>query len=167
MGNYSFEKIVNHVKVSGFDNSKVGTNKITIEYEGKTTSFEVEIISKQITRIEVNSCPIKTNYIQNSENLDLTGGNIKVIYSDNSIDIISMTNENVKVTGFDNITSYLYGDEMARIQHFPEVGLPYCAGYAIGYYLIKYYLEKTGVPIEKATILPAAEILNEVKEFWK
>ena len=56
---------------------------------------------------------------------------------------------------------------MARIQHFPEVGLPYCAGYAIGYYLIKYYLEKTGVPIEKATILPAAEILNEVKEFWK
>jgi uncharacterized protein YjaZ len=47
------------------------------------------------------------------------------------------------------------------------VGLPYCAGYAIGYYLIKYYLEKTGVPIEKATILPAAEILNEVKEFWK
>ena len=75
--------------------------------------------------------------------------------------------DGLEVTGFDNITSYLYGDEMARIQHFPEVGLPYCAGYAIGYYLIKYYLEKTGVPIEKATILPAAEILNEVKEFWK
>ena len=33
--------------------------------------------------------------------------------------------------------------------------------------LIKYYLEKTGVPIEKATIIPATEILNEVKEFWK
>ena len=75
--------------------------------------------------------------------------------------------DGIEVTGFDNITSYLYGDEMARIQHFPEVGLPYCAGYATGYYLIKYYSEKTGVPIEKATILPAAEILNEVKEFWK
>ena len=43
-------------------------------------------------------------------------------------------------------------------------GIP---GYATGYYLIKYYLEKTGVPIEKATIIPATEILNEVKEFWK
>ena len=75
--------------------------------------------------------------------------------------------DGLEVTGFDNITSYLYGDEMARIQHFLEVGLPYCAGYATGYYLIKYYLEKTGVPIEKATIIPATEILNEVKEFWK
>ncbi|MBQ8133169.1 MAG: DUF2268 domain-containing protein [Clostridia bacterium] len=74
--------------------------------------------------------------------------------------------DGINVTGFDNITSYLYGDEMAEIQHFQKVGLPYCAGYATGYYLIKYYLEKTGIPIEKATILPAEEILNEVSEFW-
>ena len=55
---------------------------------------------------------------------------------------------------------------MADIQGFPKVGLPYCAGYATGYYLIKYYLEKTSIPIEKATILPAEKILNEVTEFW-
>lgn len=80
--------------------------------------------------------------------------------------IKEIIHDGLSVTGFDNITSYLYGDEMARIQHFPEVGLPYCAGYATGYYLIKYYLEKTGVPIEKATMLPADEILKQVQEFW-
>ncbi|MDO4489008.1 MAG: DUF2268 domain-containing protein [Eubacteriales bacterium] len=74
--------------------------------------------------------------------------------------------EALGVQGFDNITSYLYGDEMARRQGFIEVGVPYCAGYATGYYMIKYFLQKTGLDIEKATILPAGEILKEVTEFW-
>lgn len=72
----------------------------------------------------------------------------------------------IDVKGFDNITSYLYGDEMARRQGYIEVGLPYCAGYAVGYYMIRYYLEKTGMEIEKATILPAEEILEKISEFW-
>ena len=68
--------------------------------------------------------------------------------------------------GLDNITAYLYGDEMAEMQNYPKVGLPYCAGYAMGYYLVQYYLKKTGTPIEEATILPADAILSEVEEFW-
>lgn len=75
--------------------------------------------------------------------------------------------DGLDTTGFANITAYLYGDEMARMQGFPEVGLPYCAGYAVGYYLIKYYLRKTGISIEEATVLPHREILKEVEEFWE
>lgn len=81
--------------------------------------------------------------------------------------IKEIIHDGLEVTGFDNITSYLYGDEMAEMRQFPKVGLPYCAGYATGYYLVKYYLEKTGMPIEKATILPADEVLNAVPEFWE
>ena len=44
--------------------------------------------------------------------------------------------------------------------------MPYCAGYACGYYLIQYYLEKTGKSIEEASLLPASEILEEVEAFW-
>jgi uncharacterized protein YjaZ len=55
---------------------------------------------------------------------------------------------------------------MAEMQNYPKVGLPYCAGYATGYYLIKYYLQKTGIPIEEATVLPAENILSETEEFW-
>ena len=80
--------------------------------------------------------------------------------------IKEIIHEGLGATGLDNITAYLYGDEMAEMQHYPKVGLPYCAGYATGYYLIKHFLKKTGISIEKATILPAEDILAEVEEFW-
>lgn len=44
--------------------------------------------------------------------------------------------------------------------------MPYCAGYACGYYMVKYYLDKTGKDIVDATILPAEEILKEIDGFW-
>ena len=81
--------------------------------------------------------------------------------------IKEIIHDGLHTTGFANITAYLYGDEMARMQCFPEVGLPYCAGYAAGYHLIRYYLQKTGVGIEEATILPCEEILKEAEEFWE
>lgn len=66
----------------------------------------------------------------------------------------------------DNLNAYLYGDEMAALQGFTPVGLPYCAGYACGYHLVKYYLKKTGKSIVEASILPASEILNATEDFW-
>ncbi|MFD2114271.1 DUF2268 domain-containing protein [Paenibacillus yanchengensis] len=74
--------------------------------------------------------------------------------------------EKLYVTGLDHITPYLYGDEIAKLQNYEPVDLPYCAGYACGYYLIQYYLQKTGKTIVEATITPANQILNEVKGFW-
>lgn len=68
--------------------------------------------------------------------------------------------------GFDNISAYMYGDKMAKMQNFFPVGLPYCAGYACGYYLIKYYLKKSGKSIVEATLTPSQEILNETEGFW-
>lgn len=61
---------------------------------------------------------------------------------------------------------YLYGDEITKLQGLPTVGVPHSAGYVCGYYLVKYYLQKTGKSIVEATTLPADEILSEVKEYW-
>ncbi|GIO84953.1 hypothetical protein J25TS5_18850 [Paenibacillus faecis] len=74
--------------------------------------------------------------------------------------------EKLQLTGFDQFAPYLYGDEIARLQNFKPVNMPYSAGYACGYHLIQYYLRKTGTSIFEATITPAAQILDEVKEFW-
>lgn len=74
--------------------------------------------------------------------------------------------EGLDVQGLENLSAYLYGDEIAVLQNYPPVGLPYCAGYACGYYLIKHYLKKTGKSIVEATILPANEILEVVEDFW-
>lgn len=72
----------------------------------------------------------------------------------------------LNVQGLENLNAYLYGDEMAALQNYPPVGLPYCAGYACGYHLVKYYLEKTGKDIAEATLLPANEILEAAEDFW-
>ncbi|MBO0995610.1 DUF2268 domain-containing protein [Bacillus sp. SD088] len=74
--------------------------------------------------------------------------------------------EYIEVTGLQQIMPYLYGDEVARLQGLPVAGVPHSAGYACGYHLVKYYLQKTGKTIVEATILPAEEILSEVEEYW-
>ena len=83
---------------------KVGKARITVTTEdgNKTAICDVEVMPKQITGIEVTTVPTKTNYIQNYENLDLTEGEITVRYNDETTDVISLTNEKIKVTGFDN-----------------------------------------------------------------
>lgn len=74
--------------------------------------------------------------------------------------------EALDATGFDNISSYLWGDELAKIRGFFPQGMPYCAGYACGYHMIKYYLKKTGKSIVDATLTPANNILKEIEGFW-
>ena len=90
------------ITVKGFDNTKIGKNTVTVEYSNKGITFDVNIISKQATKIELTKKPIKQNYIQNNETLDLTGGELTITYNDTSKDQISLTNENVTVTGFNN-----------------------------------------------------------------
>lgn len=74
--------------------------------------------------------------------------------------------EGLDVQGLENLNAYLYGDEMAALQNYPVVGLPYCAGYACGYHLVKHYLSKTNKSIVDATVLPAKEILEASEDFW-
>ena len=74
--------------------------------------------------------------------------------------------DGLNVQGLENLNAYLYGDEMAKLQSYPAVGLPYCAGYACGYHLVKHYLKKTGKSIVEATLLPASEILEVAEDFW-
>lgn len=74
--------------------------------------------------------------------------------------------EGLDAKGLENITAYLYGDEFAKLQGYFPVGLPYCAGYACGYYMIKHYLKKTGKSIEEATLTTTSEIMKEIEGFW-
>lgn len=72
------------------------------------------------------------------------------------------------VQGMAGLSAYLYGDDIAASQGYPPVGLPYCAGYACGYELVRCYLDATGDDIADATLLPANVILQkaEAAGFW-
>lgn len=63
--------------------------------------------------------------------------------------------------GFDVIRGYIFGDPIAASMNFDQVGMPLYGGYAVGYYVVQAYLERTGQTIEAATFEPAAKIVQE------
>jgi uncharacterized protein YjaZ len=65
------------------------------------------------------------------------------------------------VSGFDKIRSYIFGDETARQQGLPTLGLPHCAGYAIGYQVVQAYLHHSGKTATEATFVPYRNIIEE------
>ena len=89
------------VSVTGFDKTKLGTQTLTVTHEGKKATFTVTVVEKSVTKIEVSANPTKTSYIQNYNNLNLSGGKIKVTYDDKSTNTVDMTSTDITVTGFD------------------------------------------------------------------
>jgi len=75
---------------------------VTISYLGKTTTQDITVVEKNITGISINQKPTKLTYVQNKENLDLSGGIITIAYNDETTENINMDSEQVTVTGFDN-----------------------------------------------------------------
>ncbi|MDO4843006.1 MAG: bacterial Ig-like domain-containing protein, partial [Phoenicibacter congonensis] len=88
--------------VGGFDNTKVGTQTLTVTYGGKTATFTVTVIAKSLTSIAVTTKPTKTSYFK-GETLDVTGGKITAKYSDGSSEVVSMTAS--MVSGFNSSTT--------------------------------------------------------------
>ena len=95
------QEIVDYTIEDGI-NLAQGQTSVTIKYDEKTTSQEITVEEKSITQITISKMPSKTQYIQNKEELELAGGIIKVEYNDGTNEKIELTDEQVKVSGFDN-----------------------------------------------------------------
>lgn len=76
---------------------------VTISYSGKEVTQPITIIKKIITNISILQLPKKCDYIQKREELDLTGGIIKAEYNNGTSVEISMQDEGVTATGFNNL----------------------------------------------------------------
>lgn len=86
--------------VTGFDNSKVGEQELTITLGGKTTTYSVRILAKSLTAIALTTQPTKTQYRQNRDQLNVTGGKLTLSYDNDTTEVIDLTAD--MVTGFDN-----------------------------------------------------------------
>lgn len=75
---------------------------VTVSFGGKSVEVAITVEKKTITNITVSKMPTKTKYIQNKEEIDLTGGKIKIDYNDNTSEEIDLKSALVKVEGFDN-----------------------------------------------------------------
>ena len=88
------------LEINGFDNKNLGTQTLTINYEGFSDEYEITVAAKTLLKIEISNLPSKTNYLEAKENLDLTGGKIKLIYDNNTFNEIDL--EKASVSGFNN-----------------------------------------------------------------
>ncbi|MGO5072455.1 DUF2268 domain-containing protein [Clostridium sporogenes] len=130
--------------------------------------FQFEKWKNDITLAEMMICEgLAENFATSMFGEDMIGPWVSKTDIDTLNDYIKpIVKDALEATGFENITSYLWGDELAQLQGYFPVGLPYCAGYTCGYYMIKHYLKKTGKSIEEATLTPASEIMKEIEDFW-
>jgi uncharacterized protein YjaZ len=65
------------------------------------------------------------------------------------------------VSGFSEIRGYIFGDWAAAEHGYRAIGLPDFAGYALGYRLVRAYLERSGRTAAEATYVPWREIVEE------
>lgn len=75
--------------VTGFDNTKIGKQTLTVTYSGKTTTFEVEITQKALASISISKKPIKLEYLEGDTELDTTGMELILTYNNDSIETIT------------------------------------------------------------------------------
>lgn len=96
------KKQITDYKIENGENLKAGQTSVKITYQGKSVEQEIKVEEKTIESISIGSLPTKTEYVQNKESLDLTGGTIKAKYTDNSEEEVSMKSSLVRVSGFNN-----------------------------------------------------------------
>ena len=99
--------------VSGFDSTTPGTKNLTVTYvkDGKTytKTFQVAVINT-INHIEVIA-PTKTDY-KYGENLNLSGGSVKIYMEDGTIKTVPLTSQ--IVTGYSKTTP---GQQMLKVTY--------------------------------------------------
>ncbi|MBE6805870.1 MAG: hypothetical protein E7526_05070 [Ruminococcaceae bacterium] len=104
--------------VSGFDNSVVGKQTLTVSYGGKTTTYEIEIIARNLTGIKITKTPNKTEYLEVKDQLNVVGGQITLYYDNETEETIAIKES--MVTGFDNtkvgeqVLTVNYGEKTAE-----------------------------------------------------
>ncbi|MDD8048393.1 MAG: bacterial Ig-like domain-containing protein [Thomasclavelia sp.] len=94
--------------ISSVDTSTLGSKTVTVTYQGKTTTFNVNVVDKTLTSISVSTKPTKTTYKEGTTALDVTGGELKLTYDNGTTQTISMTaamcNADLNKVGSQNVT---------------------------------------------------------------
>lgn len=81
-----------------------------------------------------------------------------------STDVIG---EALDVKGFAEVSSYMFGDEIASQEGYQPVGLPFCAGYAVGFKAVQSYMKNHNKTIFEATLASTDEIISGSDLFAK
>ncbi len=94
------QKQITKDMVSGFDSSVIGPQAITVTYEGKTTTYQINVREKTLNYISIEREPDKKVYVI-GDPVDVSGGKLRLTYDNGTLEIIDMTED--MVAEFDNM----------------------------------------------------------------
>jgi uncharacterized protein YjaZ len=67
----------------------------------------------------------------------------------------------LNIRGFNEVRKYIFGDHMKNFDGSEPSGIPAFTGYAVGYHSVQTFLKKTGITVEKATLIDGETIIKE------
>lgn len=73
---------------------------------------------------------------------------------------IHVIGEALNVKGFAEVSSYMFGDEIAKNEGYQPVGLSFCAGYAVGFEVVQTFMKMQNKTIYETTLLTSDEIIE-------
>ncbi|MTT31480.1 hypothetical protein GMB86_05530 [Terrilactibacillus sp. BCM23-1] len=80
---------------------------------------------------------------------------------------IEVIKDSLDIKGFAEVSSYMFGDTIAKEQGYQPVGLSPFAGYAVGYQAVQSFMKENNIGIREATLLSTDEILSNCRLFSK
>ncbi len=91
--------------------NRLGEQDVTVTYQGKTTTYKMNIREKQVVSIEIKDAP-QTVYLQ-GDTLNLADGSLVVLYDNEKTEKVKLTHQDVSVEGFnkDNV-----GDQVLTVK---------------------------------------------------
>ena len=87
-----------NVEVSGYDKNTLGEQKLTITYQGATTTLTVTVVER------MQAIDVTTEYLQGDE-LDLNTGRLQITRDNGTNYTVLLGSDKVTVTGFDGETA--------------------------------------------------------------
>ena len=97
MNNETEKQVSAGYTVTGYSNEP-GTHTVTIEYMGKTVTFDVTVESRSVVELVLKSAPNKTEYVA-GQPFDPTGMMIVATYDNGDIEVV----EDYELSGFDDV----------------------------------------------------------------
>ena len=104
----------NNITLSGFDNTKLGEQTITVSYLGLETAFKVSVKAKSAIAIELIQLPTKLDYYE-GETFVSDGGEFVVTYNNKTSETLDLGK--AKITGFD---SNLIGEQKVIVDYLGQ-----------------------------------------------
>ena len=98
--NYTEQLPLEPDMISGYVPEQLGIQKLTITYGEKTTTFVVNVVAKSLDSIAITTLPVKTEYLEGKDMLDLAGGRLTLTYNNGTSEEVDLIL--AAVSGFDN-----------------------------------------------------------------